>query len=121
MGFTKFVRTNFWLLIALFVLLMMFYFVFVSSPIWMCVCGLIIAIILFLLRQFYQKLYGVSEVIAGLFILYHQGYPQGRGAFSSGFDDGFQTFRWNIVLISTVGAVYIMVRGFDNILNPRRK
>jgi hypothetical protein len=37
-----------------------------------------------------------------------------RGAFSSSFSDEFQTFQWSVILISTLGAVYIMVRGFDN-------
>jgi hypothetical protein len=58
--------------------------------------------------------YGLSEIFAGIYIL-SQHYPEGRGAFSSGFSDGFQMFRWNVVLISTLTAVYIIVRGLDNI------
>lgn len=120
MDFTKqLLRTYFLLLIAVVVLPAAIYFVFISNPIWSCFCGLVIAVTLFLMRQHHQKIYGMSEVAVGLFILY-QNYPQGRGAFSSGFSDGFQTFRWSVVLISTVGAVYIMVRGLDNIFNPRR-
>jgi hypothetical protein len=59
--------------------------------------------------------YGVTEVFAELFIL-GQSYANGRGGFSAGFfAEAYQTFQWNVVLISTLGAVYIMVRGFDNI------
>jgi hypothetical protein len=43
-------------------------------------------------------------------------YTKGRGGFSSGFfAEAVETFQWNVVLISTLGAVYVMVRGFDNI------
>ena len=113
-------RTYYWVLIAAVVLAAAIYFIFVSGPVWSCVWGFVIAVILFLIRQHHQKIYGTSEVVVGLFILY-QKYPEGRGAFSSGFSGGFQTHRWSIVLISTVTAVYIMVRGLDNIFNPRHR
>jgi hypothetical protein len=64
---------------------------------------LVIATTLFWMREKHQAFYGATEVLAGLFIL-AQGYPKGRGGFSSAFSDGFQTFQWSVVLISTLAA-----------------
>jgi hypothetical protein len=106
--------------IAAVILAVAIYFVFVSGPLLSSFCGLAIAITLFWVRECHQRIYGLSEIAVGLFVLY-QAFPKGRGGFSSGFSDGFQTFQWSVVLISTVGAVYIMVRGLDNLCNPRQK
>jgi hypothetical protein len=118
--FTKLLRIYYRVLIAGLILAVAIYFIFVSGPILSCFWGLVIAIALFWIRERHQKIYGPSEIAVGLFVLY-QAFPKGRGAFSSGFSDGFQTFQWSVVLISTVGAVYIMVRGLDNIFNPRHE
>jgi len=72
------------------------------------------------MRETHQRLYGVSEVVVGLLLLY-QNYPLGRDGFSSDFGADFQHLHASIVLASTVSAVYIMVRGLDNIWNPRPK
>jgi hypothetical protein len=66
------------------------------------------------MKRNHRIFYGVSEIFVAIYIL-SQNYPQGRGGFSSGFSDGFQVFKWNVVLISTLAAVYIMVRGLENI------
>jgi hypothetical protein len=94
--------------------------IFVSGPILSCFCGFVIAVAFFWMRETHQKFYGASEVAVGLLLLYAN-YPLGRGGFSSDFSDDFQHFHASIVLISTVGAVYIMVRGLDNFWNPRLK
>jgi hypothetical protein len=106
--------------IAAVILATTIYFIFVSGPVLSCLFGLVTAITLFWVGECHQRIYGLSEITVGLFVLY-QTFPKGRGGFSSGFSDGFQTFQWSVVLISTVGAVYIMVRGLDNIFNPRQK
>jgi hypothetical protein len=106
--------------IAAVILAAAIYFIFVSGPVLSCFCGLVMAITLFWVRECYQRIYGLGEISVGLFVLY-QAFPKGRGGFSTGFSDGFQTFQWSVVLISTVGAVYIMVRGLDNLFNPRKK
>jgi hypothetical protein len=106
-------RPYFWLPILTIILAAAVYLIFVSGPLLTCVCGLVTAATLFWMRENHQVFYGATEVLAGLFIL-AQGYPKGRGPFSSAFSDGFQTFQWSVILISTLGAVYIMVRGFDN-------
>jgi hypothetical protein len=91
------------------------YGVFNSGRFMTCICGSVIAITLYWMRSRHLAFYGLTEVGAGLFIL-AQKYEEGRGGFSSGFSAGFQTFHWNIVLVATLGAVYIMVRGIDNFL-----
>jgi hypothetical protein len=90
------------------------YGAFYGSPIIYVFSGMWIAAVLFWIRKRRRLLYGVTEVLAGLFTLY-QSSTIGRGGFSSGFSDGFQTYRWQLVLISTLGAIYVIVRGLDNI------
>jgi hypothetical protein len=118
--FTELLRIYYRVLFAALILAVAIYFIFISGPVLSCFLGLVIAITLFWMREHHQKIYGLSEIAVGLFVLY-QAFPKGRGAFSSGFSDGFQTFQWSVVLISTVGAVYIMVQGIDSLCNPRRK
>jgi hypothetical protein len=89
------------------------YGVFNSGRAMTCAWGLVIAITLFWMRLKHAFVYGLTEVAAGLFIL-AQSYTVGRGGFSAGFNEAFQTFQGNVVLVSTLGAVYVMVRGFDN-------
>jgi hypothetical protein len=103
-----------WLPIVAATLIAAFYFIFVSGPVLTCFCGIVIAATLFWVRERHQIFYGVTEVVAGLFVL-AGGYSNGRGAFTSGFAEAFQQFQWSVVVISTLGAVYIMIRGFDNI------
>jgi hypothetical protein len=107
-------KPYFWILVVAVLLSSSVYFIFNSGTTATCFWGLVIAITLFWVREKHQSFYGLTEVVAGLFIL-GQSYPNGRGAFSSAFAEAFQPFQWNVVLISTSAAVYIMVRGMDNI------
>jgi hypothetical protein len=117
---TNVLRTYYRVLIATLILALLICLIFRSGPILTCVLGFLIAVTLFRLRKSHQKIYGLSEIIFGLFILY-QTFPKGRGGFSADFSDDFQKLQSSVVLISVAGAVYIMVRGLDNIFNPRRK
>jgi hypothetical protein len=90
------------------------YGAFYGSPSVYVVSGIVIAGILFWLRKRRRLLYGVTEVLAGLFTL-QQSSTIGRGGFNSGFSDGFQAYRWQLILIATLGAIYIIIRGLDNI------
>jgi hypothetical protein len=90
------------------------YRIFQSGPTMTCVWGLGMAAVLYWMRQRHAVVYGATEIVAGLFILWNN-YSIGRGGFSGAFNEAFQTFQSNVVLISILGAVYIMVRGFDNI------
>jgi hypothetical protein len=103
-----------WVLVVALLLTGCVYFIFNSGTTATCFWGLMMAATLFWMRERHQIVYGLTEVVAGLFIL-GQSYPNGRGAFSSAFAEAFQPFQWNVVLISTLAAVYIMVRGMDNI------
>jgi hypothetical protein len=104
-----------WVLIVAVLLTVCVYFIFNSGRVMTCVWGLAMAATLFWMREKRTIAYGLTEVVAGLFIL-GQNYSNGRGGFSAGFfAETFQTFQWNVVLATTLGAVYVMVRGFDNI------
>jgi hypothetical protein len=114
MKWTAVVQPHWRLLIALSVLTAAFYLVFHTGPFWTTVAALIAASTLFWMKLKYRLIYGVLEIAAGIFVL-AQNYLQGRGDFSPGFGPGFQIFRWQVVLIFTLTAIYIMVRGIDNI------
>ncbi len=76
--------------------------------------GTILAFSLFLLRIRARALYGLLEIAFGIYVLWNAA-GKGRGGFSSGFDAGFDTFQTSIVVIQTVGAIYILARGLDNV------
>jgi hypothetical protein len=102
------------LLIVLIILGGAIYVVFNAGPLITVLAGVVAAITFFWMKLKHRIFYGASEILAGIYVL-SQNYPQGGGGFSSAFSDGFQVFKWNVVLISTLVAVYIMVRGLDNI------
>jgi hypothetical protein len=109
-----YLRPHLWVLVVVTVLWLAAYGVFNSGRAMTCVWGLVMAITLFRMKLKHAFVYGLTEVAAGLFIL-AQNYTVGRGGFSAGFfNEAFQTFQGNVVLVSTLGAVYVMVRGFDN-------
>lgn len=107
-------RPYLWVVVVLIALGLALYLVFNSGPLVTALAGLLAAGTFFWMKLKHRILYGASEMFAGIYILF-QHYPEGRGAFSAGFSSGFQIFRWNVVLISTLTAVYIIVRGLDNI------
>jgi hypothetical protein len=109
-----FLRPHLWLPIVLVILSAAFYIVFNSGWVLTCMAGLIAAATFFWMKLRHRVWYGASEIAAGIYIL-SQDYAKGRGGFSSGFSDGFQTFKWNVVLIATLASVYVIVRGLDNI------
>jgi hypothetical protein len=76
--------------------------------------GIILAVALFLLRIRVRAFYGLLEIAFGLYVLWNAA-SEGHGGFSSGFDPGFATFQASILVIQTVGAIYILVRGMDNV------
>jgi hypothetical protein len=70
---------------------------------------------LFLLRLRFRFLYGGVELVFGLYVLWNAS-DKGRGSFSSGFSSGFDTFQISVVLIQTFGAIYVIIRGLDNLM-----
>jgi hypothetical protein len=77
--------------------------------------GVLVAITLFLWRIRFRFLYGVIELTFGLYVLWYVA-DKGRGSFSTGFSAGFDTFQFSVVLIQTFGAIYILIRSLDNLL-----
>jgi hypothetical protein len=68
-----------WLPTVTALLALAIYFIFKSGPTMTCIWGFAMALILFWIREKHTIFYGVTEVIAGLFIL-GQTYSNGRGA-----------------------------------------
>jgi hypothetical protein len=89
--------------------------IYAQSKMWIVAGGIFTAISLFLLRLRFRGLYGAIEVLFGLYVLWNAS-GNGRGEFSSEFSSGFDTFRLSVVLIQTFGAIYILIRGLDNLL-----
>ena len=77
--------------------------------------GIVTALCLFLLRLRFRFLYGLIEVGFGLCVLWDAS-GKGRGGFSAGFSSDFDTFQISVVLIQTFGAIYVLIRGLDNVL-----
>src|ERR1700691_5436148 len=77
--------------------------------------GIFASVSLFLLRLRFRLLYGMIEVGFGLYVLWNAA-DKGRGGFSAGFSSGFDTIQISVVLIQTFGAVYVLIRGLDNLL-----
>jgi hypothetical protein len=114
---TNVLRTYYRVLIATLILALLICLIFRSGPILTCILGFFIAVTLFWLRECHQKIYGLIEIVFGLFILY-EAFPKGRGGFSADFSDDFQKFQSSVVLISTVGAVYPVF--YDDAVTKRR-
>jgi hypothetical protein len=76
--------------------------------------GIVLAVVLFLLRMRVRVVYGLIEVAFGLYVLWNAA-GKGHGSFSSGFSSGFDTFQLSVILIQTFGAIYILIRGLDNL------
>jgi hypothetical protein len=102
-----FVRRHIWVLIVAILLTVCVCFIFNSGRVMTCSWGLVMAATLFWMRERHPIAYGFTEVMAGLFIL-GQNYSNGRGGFSAGFfAEAFETFQGSVVLVTTLGAVYV--------------
>jgi hypothetical protein len=77
------------------------------------VCGIVLAISLYVLRREIRWLYGMLEIAFGLVVLWDSS-ERGRGGFSSGFSDDFAKFKLTVGVIQTLGAIYVLIRGMDN-------
>jgi hypothetical protein len=82
--------------------------------------AVIMAIGLFSVRRHHGFLYGAMEIAFGIAILVFT-WAKGRGGFSSGFSNGFATYEWRIILVQTFAAIYILVRGLDNLEKGSRE
>jgi hypothetical protein len=112
----SYLRPHLWLFMTAAILWIAVYGVFNSGRFMTCFWGLMIAITMFWMRSKHLAFYGFTEIVAGLFTL-AQNYSVGRGGFSAIFAEAYQTFQGYVVLVSTLGAVYVMVRGIDNLTN----
>jgi hypothetical protein len=77
------------------------------------IAGLVIAVILYTFRKYHRILYGICEVIVGIAALV-QTYPLVQQTCGT-FAESCRPFPWYVIPLATLIAVYILIRGFDNI------
>jgi hypothetical protein len=58
--------------------------------------------------------YGVIEIFVGLFLMIIS-LQVTAGAFSGDFSSDFDTFHYTVTITTYLGAIFVMVRGCDNI------
>ena len=85
-----------------------------SPPIYI-IMGVIAAVILCWVRSNVQILYGTIEVITGLVLIVFAAYTPAQGAFSADFSKDFDVFHYTLNVTAYLGAIFVMVRGCDNI------
>jgi hypothetical protein len=91
------------------------YWIFYGSSRGLNIAGaMILALSLFSVRKHCRVLYGIIEISFAIFVLTYN-WRQGRGAFSSGFSSGFDIWVWQIIFLQTFTAIYIFIRGLDNV------
>ena len=102
------------LCIAILICLLAGFYVLYGSTTSYCVAAATLAFCLYWIRGVNRRLYGCFEIAAGLFALYWNS-DKGRGPFSTAFSDDFPHFQWELAILTTLGAVYVIVRGLDNV------
>ena len=87
---------------------------FEHQPLLYVAAGVVIAALLCWCRSYWQLAYGSFEMVVGLFlvVLSLQITP---GAFSNDFSNDFDTLHYAVTVTTYLGAVFVMVRGCDNI------
>ncbi len=77
------------------------------------IAGLVIAFMLYVFRKYHRVFYGICEVFAGIAALV-QTYPLVRQTCGT-FAESCRPFEWYVIPLATLIAIYIIIRGFDNI------
>ena len=75
--------------------------------------GVVLAGALFWWRLKFRLSYGVIEVVFGALALW-DATGRARVALDTAFDSGVDAFRPYVVLMETLGAIYVLVRGLEN-------
>jgi hypothetical protein len=83
-----------------------------STPVHV-IAGFVIAVLLYVFRKYHRALYGICEVCAGIAALI-QTYPMVQQTCGT-FAETCRPFEWYVIPLATLFAVYILIRGFDNI------
>ncbi len=109
----KVLKTLFWGAAVLVIASCFYILVYGSNRIAIVVGGAVAAIAMFLIRLRFRLVYGLAEIVFGLFVLWDAS-GKGRGDFSSDFSRDFGVFQITLVLVQTFGAVYVLIRGLDN-------
>jgi hypothetical protein len=91
--------------------------VYPSTRATIIVGGIVAALALFAFRQQQRLVYGLLELTFAVFFLLDAS-SKGRGDFSLDFNNDFATFKLQVVLLQTFGAIYVIIRGLDNCYPP---
>ena len=76
--------------------------------------AIVAAVLLYLCRRKYKVTYGIIEVVTGLYLI--RLAFQVTGDFSNDFDPkDFDVVHFIVTITTYLGAIFVMVRGFDNI------
>ena len=75
--------------------------------------GVVLATALFFWRLKFRLTYGAMEVVFGLLVLW-DATGRARVALETAFDSGDSAFRPYVVLMETLGAIYVLIRGLEN-------
>ena len=68
-----------------------------------------------------QMTYGVIEIIAGLVLLIFSVYTPVPGDYNVDYSNDFGIFHYTLKMAAYLGAIFVMVRGCDNINQGRKK
>jgi hypothetical protein len=87
---------------------------FSGQPLFYMGFGVLLAVALCWVRSKFQILYGMVEIATGLFLMALSMEANG-GAFSNDFSNAFDVFHYTLKVTTYLGAIFVMVRGCDNI------
>ncbi len=89
------------------------WFALYGSTLTHVIAGLIIAVILYAFRKYHRMLYGICEVIVGIAALVQTVLWYNKHVERS--LKSCRSFPWYVIPLATLIAVYILIRGIDDI------
>lgn len=78
------------------------------------IAGVVLALSLFVIRHELRWFYGIIELLFALYLLWDAS-AKGRGNFGHDLSDDFSKVQFSVVLIQMLGAIYVFIRGLDNL------
>ena len=79
------------------------------------VIAILASIILYAFRTKLKIIYGLIEVVAGLYLLYLSTHTSTGSGLSTALSSDFGTLHFTVVTTSYLGAIFLMVRGYDTL------
>ena len=79
------------------------------------VIAIFASIIMYAFRTKLKIIYGLIEVVAGLYLLYLSTHTSTGSGLSTALSSDFGTLHFTVVTTSYLGAIFLMVRGYDTL------